>query len=62
MHGSLIITGRTWWDFMSYCPGYDPLIVRVQPDGFTEKLQGHLDRFLREYHAARALFGLQVAA
>lgn len=56
VHGSLIITGRTWWDFLSYCPGYEPLLVRITPDGFTEKLQGHLDRFLHEYHAARAQF------
>lgn len=56
VHGSLIITGCAWWDFLSYCPGYEPLLVRVTPDGFTEKLQGHLDRFLREYHAARARF------
>lgn len=56
VHGSLIITGRAWWDFLSYCPGYEPLLVRVTPDGFTEKLQGHLDRFVREYHAARAKF------
>lgn len=56
VHGSLIITGREWWDFMSHCPGYDPLIVRVYPDSFTEALQKHLDRFLREYAEARALF------
>lgn len=56
VHGSLIITGREYWDFLSYCPGYDPLIVRVTPDGFTEKLRGHLDRFVAEYHAARAKF------
>lgn len=62
VHGSLIITEREWWDFMSYCPGYDALIVRVYRDGFTEKLLGHLDRFLREYHAARQVFGLKVAA
>lgn len=56
VHGSLIITGRAWWDFLSYCPGYQPLLVRVHPDGFTEKLRAHLDRFLTEYHAARAIF------
>ncbi len=55
VHGSLII-GRAWWDFLSYCPGYEPLLVRVTPDGFTEKLQAHLDRFVSEYHAARAKF------
>ncbi|GAB3054342.1 lambda exonuclease family protein [Stenotrophomonas tumulicola] len=56
VHGSLIITGRAWWDFMSHCPGYEPLIVRVTPDDFTKKLQAHLDRFLIEYQAARAKF------
>lgn len=56
VHGSLIITGREWWDFLSFCPGYEPLLVRVTPDGFTEKLQAHLDRFLTEYQAARAIF------
>ncbi|WP_312252751.1 YqaJ viral recombinase family protein [Stenotrophomonas sp.] len=56
VHGCLVITERAWWDFMSYCPGYEPLIVRVYPDAYTDKLRGHLDRFLREYHAARAIF------
>lgn len=56
VHGSLIITGRAWWDFLSHCPGYPALLVRVYPDGFTEKLQAHLDRFLTEYQAARAIF------
>ena len=56
VHGSLVITGREWWDFLSYCPGYEPLLVRVTPDGFTEKLRTHLDRFLGEYHRARAIF------
>ena len=61
VHGCLIITGRAWWDFMSYCPGYEPLIVRVTPDSFTEALQKHLERFLGEYHTARDKF-LRTAA
>lgn len=56
VHGSLIITGRKWWDFMSYCPGYPPLIVRVTPDSYTEKLRTYLTRFLSEYAEARELF------
>ncbi len=56
VHGSLIITGRAWWDFLSHCPGYPALLVRVYPDEFTKKLQAHLTRFLSEYHAARAIF------
>lgn len=61
VHGSLIVTGRAWWDFLSYCPPYPPILVRVTPDDFTAALRGHLDRFLREYAAARAQL-LQVAA
>lgn len=30
--GSLFVSGRKWWDFMSYYPGLDPFIIRVYPD------------------------------
>ena len=30
--GCLWITGRSWWDFMSYHPTMKPLIVRVERD------------------------------
>jgi len=30
--GCLWITGREWWDFMSYHPNMKPLIVRVERD------------------------------
>lgn len=58
VHGSLIVTGRAWCDFLAYCPGYDPLVVRVTPDKFTDRLREHLDRFHTEYVAALAAFGL----
>jgi hypothetical protein len=32
VHGSLFVTGRAWWDFMSYYPGIKPFIIRVYPD------------------------------
>ena len=32
VQGSLFITGREYWDFMSYHPNMDTLIVRVEPD------------------------------
>ncbi len=32
VQGSLWITGRDWWDFMSYHPGLPSLIVRVERD------------------------------
>ena len=58
VHGSLIVTGRAWCDFLAYCPGYDPLVIRVTPDKFTDRLREHLDRFHTEYVAALAAFGL----
>lgn len=60
VHGSLIITEREWWDFLSYCPGHDRLLVRVYPDAYTEKLRSHLSRFLTEYAEARAMFATQI--
>lgn len=62
VHGSLIITGRAWWDFLSYCPGYPRLLVRVEPDDYTAKLRGHLDRFLHELAIARSTFKFPEAA
>lgn len=32
VQGSLWITDRKWWDFLSYCPGIDPLVIRVARD------------------------------
>lgn len=32
VQGSLWITGREWWDFMSYHPQLPPLIIRVYRD------------------------------
>ena len=32
VQGSLFVTGRKWWDIMSYYPGLKPLIIRVTPD------------------------------
>jgi hypothetical protein len=45
VHGSLIVTGRAYWMFLSYCPGLPPLLVRVVPDSFTELLRKALDDF-----------------
>lgn len=45
VHGSLIVTGREWWDFLSYAPGLPPLLVRVEPDDYTESLRHCLAEF-----------------
>ena len=49
VHGYLFITGRKWWDFMSYYPGLKPLIVRVYPnDGWMSALKEELERFNKD--------------
>lgn len=54
VHGSLVITGRAWWDFMAYCPGYKPLIVRVVPDDYTKKVAECLAEFLDRLDQVKA--------
>lgn len=49
VHWSLIVTGREWWDFLSYSAGLPPLLVRVVPDDFTEKLRGCMEQFWTLY-------------
>lgn len=51
VHGHLIITKRKWWDFMSYAPPADPLIVRVLPDDFTHDLKVAMEVFWGKYVA-----------
>lgn len=49
VQGSILITGRKWWDFVSYYPAMKPLIVRVNPDKkFLEKLESELGIFTNE--------------
>lgn len=58
VHGSLIVTGRKWWDFLCYAPGLDPLLLRVVPDEYTEALRKALADFLVMYAEARRKIGL----
>ena len=54
VHGQLIVTGRKWWDFLSYAPGLAPLLVRVEPNDFTDLLRVHLERFWTQYQETKA--------
>ena len=51
-HGHLIVTGRKWCDFVSHCDGFPDLVVRVEPDLYTEQLRECLGEFLRDYDDA----------
>lgn len=55
-HGHLIVTCRSFCDFLSYCDGFPPLLVRVVPDDFTEKLRVILADFVKRYAEAKAKF------
>jgi len=45
VQGALLVTGRKWWDFMSYYPNMKPFIIRVYPD---EKMHDKLMIRLKE--------------
>lgn len=45
VHGHMAVTGRAWWDFMSYCPGLPEFIIRVHRDEFTDKMLAALESF-----------------
>jgi len=55
VHGSMYITGRAWWDFMSFYPGMKPLIIRVERnEDFCKALDMELDKFCQELDAVVA--------
>lgn len=62
VHGSLLVTGCEWCDFMSYSQSedLDHLYVRVYPDEFTELLRAELDRFLAKYESAMTRLGRKI--
>ena len=46
VQGSLLVSDRQWWDFVSYYPGLKPLIIRVERDEeFLKKLKSELQIF-----------------
>lgn len=49
VQGCLYITGREWWDFMSYHPDMKPFIVRVERnEEFIEKLAEQISLAVEE--------------
>ena len=49
VQGSLMVTGFTHWDFMSYHPNFPEVLVRFERDEpFIAKLREGLDQFCRE--------------
>lgn len=55
VHGSMFVTGRAYWNFMSYCRGLPPLTVRVERDEVIQAvLAKALTGFLAEMESALA--------
>jgi len=54
VHGALVVGEGEWIDFLSYCPGYKPLLLRVYPNLYTEKVGKALETFLETYDSAKA--------
>ena len=52
VHGQMIVTGRQKAIFLSYCPGLDPFLVRVEPTAFTDSLRVALELFWERFDAA----------
>lgn len=49
VQGSMLVTGFSSWWFVSYYPGLEPLIIKVERDEkFIEKLKAALDSFCLE--------------
>jgi hypothetical protein len=46
LQACLLITGRAWWDWYSYHPLMDPVIIRVYPDpAYHARMRKAVDRF-----------------
>lgn len=46
VQGNLLVSGREWWDFLSYWPGLPALLVRVYRDEeYIKRLSDEIDRF-----------------
>lgn len=61
VHGSLIVTDRKWWDFMSYAHGLPEFRIRVVPDEYTLSLRKCMQVFITKYDAVeRQIRGMGV--
>ena len=45
VHGCLAVTGRAWWDYVSYCPGMRPFVRRIEPGPLTDRVRELVEEF-----------------
>ena len=54
VHANMLVTGREWWDFCTYCGGWPIHVIRVQRDLWWDKaILAALDKF--EHSAAQMI-------
>jgi len=49
VHGSLFVTGRPWWIFMSYCPRFPAHVVKIERD---EEICSKIHDVVTKFHAS----------
>jgi hypothetical protein len=48
IQGSMLVTGRAWWDFISYCPGTKLYVQRIPRDeDYIGKMRIAIDKTLQ---------------
>lgn len=62
VQGNLWITGRKWWDLVSYHPTITPVVVRLERDeSYIEALDAAMSEFIKRMLAAREVLIAQGA-
>lgn len=55
VHGSMFVTGRKWWKFLSYRRGFPPLVLEIERDDKIQAVLAEaLEQFLAKFDAAMA--------
>jgi hypothetical protein len=55
VHGSMFVTGRKWWKFLSYSRQFPPLLVKVERDERIQAvLHEALSQFIEKFDALHA--------
>lgn len=53
VHGSMVVTGLNVWHFMSFNPGFEPLMLKIERDSYTDKLAEAMVNFAKDYLTKR---------
>ena len=59
VQGSLYVTGRKWWDLVSYSRGFKPVVIRYEPDSvFINSLKIELFSFVMDLKSVVKKYGI----